>query len=73
MDNDSRCEFHSPQWRLARVVLRVFKTDWADCALEGRLFVSMVAVLRVGIASPAPNAGLRIRLCRSWIRVSWDT
>ena len=62
MDSDSRCEFHSSQWRLARPVLRVFRTDWADCALEGRPFVSMVSVLRFGIASLAPNAGLRIRL-----------
>ena len=62
MDSDSRCEFHSSQWRLARPVLRVFRTDWADCALEGRPFVSMVSVLRFGIASLAPNVGLRIRL-----------
>ena len=35
--------------------------------------MSMVSVLRVGIASLALNTGLRIRFCRSWIRVSWDT
>ena len=35
--------------------------------------MSMVSELRAGMASLTPNAGLRIRLCRSWMRASRDT